>query len=45
MQRVSAGGSKGYLPPLNYVRLVVPVLPGPMSVDLGVHSGPARHGS
>lgn len=38
-------GQRGYLPPLNYVRLVVPVLPGPMSVDLGVHSGPAWHGS
>lgn len=38
-------GSTQYLPPLNHVRLIVPVLPGPMSVDLSVHSGPARHGS
>lgn len=38
-------GSKRSLPPFNHVRLIVPVLPGPMSVDLSVHSGPAWHGS
>lgn len=37
--------STRYLPPFDHVGLVVPVLPGPVCVDLGVHAGPARHGS
>lgn len=33
------------LPPLNNVRLIVPVLPGSVCVYIRVNSGPARHGS
>lgn len=45
MVQMFARGSTRHLPPFNYVGLIVPVLPGPMSVDLSVHSGPAWHGS
>ena len=34
-----------YSPPFHYVGLVVPVLSGPVCVDLGVHAGPARNRS
>lgn len=33
------------LPPLNNMRLIVPVLPGSVCVHIRVNSGPARHGS
>lgn len=33
------------LPPLNHMRLVVPVLPGSVCVHIRVNPGPARHGS
>lgn len=33
------------LPPLNNMRLVVPVLPGSVCVHIRVNPGPARHGS
>lgn len=41
------GTSRGSpdLPPLNHVRLIVPVLPGSVCVHIRVNSGPARHRS
>lgn len=37
--------SSSDLPPLNNMRLIVPVLPGSVCVHIRVNSGPARHGS